>query len=91
MVAVNVHGTVNLLHSGLEWGFDGFVHTGTSSEYGFVDRAAREDDLLKPNSPYAVTKAAATLYCSHVAASRSMNVTTLRVYSAYGPWRSRQG
>ena len=86
MLAVNVVGTVNLLEACLERGFAGFVHTGSSSEYGFKDHAPREDDNLEPNSDYAVTKAAATLYCRHVAVDRGVNVTTLRLYSAYGPW-----
>ena len=86
MLAVNVLGTVNLLGACLERGFSGFVHTGSSSEYGFKDHAPREDDYLEPNSDYAVTKAAATLYCRHVAVDRGVNVTTLRLYSAYGPW-----
>jgi nucleoside-diphosphate-sugar epimerase len=86
MVAVNVHGTMNLLKSCLESGFDGFVHTGSSSEYGFKDHAPHEDEHVEPNSDYAVTKAAATLYCRYVAQSRALNVTTMRVYSAYGPY-----
>jgi UDP-glucose 4-epimerase len=86
MLAVNVLGTVNLLGACLERGFTGFVHTGSSSEYGFKDHAPREDEYLEPNSEYAVTKAAATLYCRHVAIDRGVNVTTLRLYSAYGPW-----
>jgi dolichol-phosphate mannosyltransferase len=70
----------------LESGFDGFVHTGSSSEYGFKDHAPHEDEHVEPNSDYAVTKAAATLYCRYVAQSRALNVTTMRVYSAYGPY-----
>ena len=86
MFAVNVLGTVNLLTACLEVGFTSFVHTGSSSEYGFKDHAPQEDEYLEPNSEYAVTKAAATLYCRHVAVDRGVNVTTLRLYSAYGPW-----
>jgi nucleoside-diphosphate-sugar epimerase len=86
MLAVNVHGTVNLLLACVEHGFRSFVHTGSSSEYGFKDHPPLETDHLEPNSDYAVTKAAATLYCRLVAATRDANVTTLRLYSAYGPW-----
>jgi UDP-glucose 4-epimerase len=86
MLAVNVHGTVNLLAAALETGFAGFVHTGSSSEYGFKDHPPHEDEHLEPNSAYAVTKAAATLYCQFVARGRDLNVTTLRLYSAYGPF-----
>lgn len=86
MLAVNLHATVNLLSSCLELGFTGFVHTGSSSEYGFKDHPPSEDEHVEPNSDYAVTKAAATLYCRYVAQSRALNVTTMRLYSAYGPY-----
>jgi len=86
MLAVNVHATVNLLEACLEPGFVGFVHTGSSSEYGFKDHPPREDEYLAPNSQYAVTKAAATLYCRYLAQSSGLNVTTMRLYSAYGPY-----
>ena len=48
-------------------GFHGFVHAGSSSEYGFQDHAPREDELVAPNSDYATMKAAATLHCRSVA------------------------
>ena len=35
---------------------------------------------------YAVAKASATMLCRHVAAADGLNVCTLRLYSAYGPW-----
>ena len=77
MLAVNMLGTVNLLTACLEVGFTGFVHTGSSSEYGFKDHAPREDEYLEPNSDYAVTKAAATLYCRQIAVDRG---STLRLF-----------
>jgi nucleoside-diphosphate-sugar epimerase len=86
MVAVNINGTLNLLRASAEAGFTGFVYTGTSSEYGFKDFPPGEDEALEPNSDYAVTKAAATMYCRYFAQSRSLNVTTMRLYSAYGPY-----
>src|ERR1700686_1713054 len=84
--AANVVGTANLLAACLKVGFDAFVNTGSSSEYGFKDHAPREDDPVEPNSPYAVAKVAATLYCTHVAQATGAAITTLRLYSVYGPW-----
>jgi nucleoside-diphosphate-sugar epimerase len=43
MVAVNTHGTINLLAAAARVGCHGFVHTGSSSEYGFKDHAPTED------------------------------------------------
>jgi dolichol-phosphate mannosyltransferase len=67
-------------------GCQALVHAGTSSEYGYVRRAPTEDEPPRPNSAYAVTKLAATLYCAHAAREGRLPATTLRIYSAYGPW-----
>ena len=86
MMETNFAGTVNLVEACLASGFEGFVHTGSSSEYGFKDHAPSETELPEPNSHYAVTKASATLFCRYTAEARSMNLTTLRLYSVYGPY-----
>jgi nucleoside-diphosphate-sugar epimerase len=86
MVETNITGTVNLVEACLASGFEGFVHTGSSSEYGFKDHAPPETELPEPNSHYAVTKASATLFCRYTARDRDVNLTTLRLYSVYGPY-----
>jgi nucleoside-diphosphate-sugar epimerase len=86
MVATNIVGTINLVQSCLNVGFEAFVNTGTSSEYGFKSFAPSEDEQLEPNSYYAVTKASATLFCRHVAQKHKVNLPTLRLYSVYGPY-----
>ena len=86
IVQTNVAGTINLLEAARATGFDAFVNTGSSSEYGFKDHAPAENEWLEPNSAYAVTKAAGTLYCSHIARSTGAHVLTLRLYSVYGPF-----
>ncbi len=86
MLAVNVLGTANLVRALEGASVEAFVNTGTSSEYGFADHAAIEEDRLDPNSAYAVTKAAATHLCSDLARRGVMPITTLRLYSVYGPY-----
>jgi UDP-glucose 4-epimerase len=86
MVATNIGGTINLVNACLKTGFEAFVNTGTSSEYGFKSFAPSEAELLEPNSSYAVTKTSATLFCRHVAEMHKVNLTTLRLYSAFGPY-----
>lgn len=86
MIRTNLVATVNLLHAGLAVGFEAFVHTGSSSEYGFKNHAPAETEWLEPNSAYAVTKAAATQYCRYIALAERAPVRTLRLYSIYGPW-----
>jgi UDP-glucose 4-epimerase len=86
MIATNFLGTVNLVLAALEVGFEAFVNTGSSSEYGFKDHAPSEADGLEPNSHYAVTKASAALFCRHTALAHGVRISTLRLYSAYGPF-----
>ena len=82
----NVLGTVNLLEACLEVGFEGFVNTGSSSEYGIKRFAPAEDCWVEPNSCYAASKASATLYCRHKAQQSGSHVVTLRLYSIYGAY-----
>lgn len=82
----NFLATVNLVQACLKPGFEAFVNTGSSSEYGFKDHAPAENEWLEPNSYYAVGKAAATLFCRYTAQSRDANISTVRLYSAYGPY-----
>ena len=86
IVSTNYNGTVNLVEACLETGFEAFVSAGSSSEYGYKDHAPIESELAEPNSHYAATKAAATLYCRFIAQSRQRRLSTLRLYSVYGPW-----
>ncbi|MCX6907884.1 MAG: NAD-dependent epimerase/dehydratase family protein [Verrucomicrobia bacterium] len=82
----NIIGTLHLVEACLKTGFESFINTGSSSEYGFKDHAPGETEGLEPNSHYAVAKASATLYCRYTAQARKVNITTLRLYSAYGPY-----
>ncbi len=82
----NVMGTANLLSACMKRGFDVFVNTGSSSEYGFKGHPPSETEFLEPNSHYAVAKASATLLCSYTARSHRVRIPTLRLYSVYGPF-----
>jgi dolichol-phosphate mannosyltransferase len=85
MVATNVWGCVHLLDACQDAGVEAFINAGSSSEYGYKDHAAREDEALEPNSHYAITKAAATHYCQFTARANDVNAVTVRLYSVYGP------
>jgi UDP-glucose 4-epimerase len=86
IVQTNLVGTANLLDAAAAVGVEAFVNSGSSSEYGYKDHAPTEDEWLEPNSTYAVAKAAATLYCRQLARRTGLAVTTLRLYSVYGPF-----
>ena len=82
----NLQGTIRLLEACVKTGFEAFIHTGSSSEYGYVDHAPKETEAPVPNSHYAFTKAAATLYCQFTANREDAPILSLRLYSAYGPF-----
>jgi len=82
----NVFGTMNLLRACESTGFDSFVNTGSSSEYGMAARPMDELDRLEPRGDYAVSKAASTLFCTAEAIEKGLPVVTLRLFSPYGPW-----
>ncbi len=86
ILRTNFLGTVHLVQACVKAGFEGFVHAGSSSEYGLKDHAPAETELLEPNSPYAVAKAAATHFCRLAARERGLSIVTLRLYSVYGPF-----
>lgn len=86
MIQTNIIGTTNLIEACLKTGFEVFVNTGSSSEYGFKDHAPSEVEWLEPNSHYALTKAFTTLFSRYTAESRGARLYTLRLYSVYGPY-----
>lgn len=86
MIRTNIDGTVAVVQAGIEIEAEAIVLAGSSSEYGYVDHAPRESELLRPNGDYALTKAAASMYGWMAAQGSSVSITTLRLYSVYGPW-----
>ena len=84
MVLTNIQGTMNLVQACVQSGFEAFVNAGSSSEYGLKDHPPAETEFLEPNSHYAVTKAAASLFCRYTAQHSNLTLTTLRLYSVYG-------
>src|SRR5207248_2167482 len=86
MLHSNILGTANLLQACERTGFASFINTGSSSEYGYKPYAPAETEVLEPNSYYAVTKATATHLCGYTSRRISLPVTTLRLYSVYGPY-----
>jgi nucleoside-diphosphate-sugar epimerase len=84
ILATNLLGTANLLTALEGCDYERLVNVGSSSEYGHKSAPMRETDTLAPRTDYAVSKAAATWLCQ-AEALRGRPVTTVRVFSAYGP------
>lgn len=86
MATTNLLGSAALLDASIKAGVQVFIQTGSSSEYGYKDHPATEEENLEPNSHYAITKAAATHYCQFIARELDFNAATVRLYSIYGPY-----
>ncbi len=62
-----------------------FIQIGTSELYGSVDRPMKEDDPIRPTSPYAASKAAFDLYLLSVASVLKFRMNIIRPSNAYCP------
>jgi nucleoside-diphosphate-sugar epimerase len=87
MMRVNFEGTVNLLRAFGNAGYECFINTGTCEEYGDIPTPFKEDQCPNPVSPYSVSKASATLYCSMLAKTQKFPILTLRPFLTYGPFQ----
>ena len=82
----DIFGTLNLLNACNEIGYDVFINTGSSSEYGMKNRAMKESDLIEPNSYYAIAKATQSLLSQYLGRDKGLPIITLRLFSVYGPY-----
>lgn len=84
--AVNVEGTLNLLHGALTEGVWRVVVASCASVYGIPDTVpVPEEARMGPTSLFAASKAAAESYCRAFHARHQLDTVTLRYFSVYGP------
>lgn len=62
-----------------------FIQIGTSEMYGSVDHAAKEDEPIKPTSPYAASKVAFDMYLMSVHKFLKFPMNIIRPSNAYCP------
>jgi UDP-glucose 4-epimerase len=86
---VNVVGTLNLLRVCSDCGIRRFVFASSAAVYGDSRPAKKSEDmLLRPISPYGVTKLAAENYVRVFSKLYGLETVSLRCFNVYGP---RQG
>jgi nucleoside-diphosphate-sugar epimerase len=78
--------TYNLINECKKYRFNIFINTGSSSEYGFKNKAMKEGDILVPNSYYSVFKSSSTLYCQYESLKSNIQIVTIRPFHVYGPY-----
>ena len=62
-----------------------FIQIGTSELYGSVEHAAKEDEPIKPTSPYAASKAAFDMHLMSIHRFLKFPMNIIRPSNAYGP------
>lgn len=92
---VNIGGTINILHAAARTRLCRLLFLGSASVYGDNSRAAAQLDerLVQPNpvSLYAVTKFAAERIAQRLAAELDVDLRSVRIGSAFGPWEYDSG
>jgi len=90
-INTNTIGTLNVLESVRKHSNGAFVQiAGTSEEYGMVyphECPIKEENVLRPLSPYGVSKVAADMFGYQYAKSYGMNVLRTRTFNQTGPRR----
>ncbi|WP_225834544.1 dTDP-glucose 4,6-dehydratase [Streptomyces sp. NK08204] len=84
----NVLGTQTLLDAAQRHGVRTFVQISTDEVYGSIpEGAAREEDQLRPSSPYAASKAAADLVALAHHRTHGLDVRVTRCSNNFGPFQ----
>jgi nucleoside-diphosphate-sugar epimerase len=85
---VNVVGTLNLLKSCLDFNVDKFIFSSSAAVYGDSEQAQKNENMiLKPVSPYGVSKFAAERYVQMFNKLYDLQTICLRYFNVYGPNR----
>jgi len=86
----NVLWTINLVNACKKQGFEYFINTGSSSEYGEKNMPMNENDKAQPNNDYWITKASATMYCEYIGKKEQLPIYTFRLFSVYGYYEEKR-
>lgn len=88
-IRTNVQGTCTLLKAAWRKGIRRFLHISSDEVYGSMEKAQSADEraALKPNSPYAASKAASDLLVRSFWKTYRFPVITTRSSNNYGPFQ----
>ncbi|HEX7101990.1 MAG TPA: dTDP-glucose 4,6-dehydratase [Nitrolancea sp.] len=87
-IQTNILGTTILLEAAVRLGIERFVQVSTDEVYGDVAQGySREDDPLRPRSPYSASKASAELMVNAYAETFGLDAIITRGSNTYGPYQ----
>lgn len=87
-VRTNVLGTYTLLEAAKRFNIKLFCHISTDEVYGSIDKGVfKEDDNLRPNSPYSASKAAGDLIARSYFITYKLPVIITRSSNNFGPYQ----
>jgi dTDP-glucose 4,6-dehydratase len=88
-VRTNVDGTHNLIECSRQAGVPRFLHISTDEVYGSLPAEGEftEESPIRPNSPYAATKAASDLLVLAYVRTHSFPAVVTRCSNNYGPYQ----
>lgn len=86
-LAVNAHGTANVVGAAAKGGVSAVVYSSSSSVYGDQKAETKSEDLdPQPISPYGYSKLLAEMIAlAHSRAPQGMRVVSLRYFNVFGP------
>jgi nucleoside-diphosphate-sugar epimerase len=88
--AVIIDGTAELYEACLRMSsFPNIVTLGSSSEYGKKHEPMKESMVPEPNTAYGCARLWASLYAEHLRREQGVPITSLRLFSAYGPFEAK--
>jgi nucleoside-diphosphate-sugar epimerase len=85
MVDTNVKGTINLLEAAKNLQIAKFINTSSCAVYEPGSIPLSEDNTIRPQNLYALTKAHAEEACLFYAGNYGVDTVTLRLFPPYGP------
>lgn len=87
-IGTNIVGTQILCDLSRKYEIRRFIHISTDEVYGDIIKGSfREDSPLKPNSPYAASKASADLLIKAYIRTYGFPAMIVRPSNNYGPWQ----
>lgn len=87
-MSANVQGTVHMLECARAAGVNKFVYAASSSCYGLAKTPTKEDHVIEPLYPYALSKFQGEQVAFHWHLVYKLPVNSIRIFNAYGT-RSR--